>query len=88
MEYYQITIIIGIALIILEMITLTFIFFGLALGALAVSITQFLLGDFSIGKDSVVFALLSLISILIFREYFNGNNDVNKLIDEDINQYL
>ena len=87
MEYYQITIIIGIVLIILEMVTLTFIFLGLGLGAFAVSITQFLFGDFLISRDSVVFALFSLISILIFRKLFKGNNDEKKLMEEDVNQY-
>ena len=87
MEYYQITIIIGIVLIILEMITLTFIFLGLGFGAFAVSLVQFLFGNLSLGRDSVIFALFSLISILIFRKLFKGNNDEKKLMEEDINQY-
>ena len=87
MEYYQITIIAGIVLIILEMVTLTFIFLGLGFGAFAVSLVQFLFGDLSLGRDSVVFALFSLISILIFRKLFKGNNDEKKLMEEDINQY-
>ena len=69
------------------MITLTFIFLGFGIGAFAVSMIQFLLDDFSIGRDSVVFALFSLISILIFRKLFKGNNDEKKLMEEDINQY-
>ena len=87
MEYYQITLIIGIVLIILEMITLTFIFLGLGFGAFAVSLVQFLFGNLSLGRDSVIFALFSLISILIFRKLFKGNNDEKKLMEEDINQY-
>ncbi|MSY19209.1 MAG: hypothetical protein F2735_07720 [Actinobacteria bacterium] len=87
MEYYQISIIVGIALIILEMVTLTFIFLGLGFGAFAVSITEFILGDFLIGRDSVVFALFSLISILIFRKLFKSKNDEKRLTEEDVNQY-
>ena len=87
MEYYQLSIIAGIILIIIEMITLTFIFLGFGIGAFAVSLVQFLSGDFSLGRDSIVFALFSLISILIFRKLFKGNNDEKKLMEEDINQY-
>ena len=87
MEYYQLSIIAGIILIIIEMITLTFIFLGFGIGAFAVSMIQFLFGNLSLGRDSVVFALFSLISILIFRKLFKSNNDEKKLIEEDINQY-
>jgi len=87
MEYYQITIIVGIVLIILEMVTLTFIFLGLGFGAFAVSLVQFLFGDLSLGRDSVVFAVFSLISIVIFRKLFKSNSDQKKLMEEDVNQY-
>ena len=87
MEYYQITIIVGLVLIILEIVTLTFIFLGLGFGAFAVSLVQFLFGDLSLGRDSVVFAVFSLISIVIFRKLFKGNNDEKKLMEEDVNQY-
>ena len=87
MEYYQLSIIAGIILIIIEMITLTFIFLGFGIGAFAVSMIQFLLDDFSIGRDSIVFAVTSLISIVIFRKLFKGNNDEKKLMEEDVNQY-
>ena len=87
MEYYQLSIIAGIILIIIEMITLTFIFLGFGIGAFAVSMIQFLLDDFSIGRDSIVFEVTSLISIVIFRKLFKGNNDEKKLMEEDVNQY-
>lgn len=87
MEYYQISIIAGFALIILEMVTYTFIFLGLGIGALAVAFFQYIFIDFSIGRDSIVFAFFSLLSILIFRKLFKGNNDEKKLKEEDINQY-
>ncbi len=87
MEYYQITIIVGLVLIILEIVTLTFIFFGLGFGAFAVSLVQFLFGDLSLGRDSVVFAVFSLISIVIFRKLFKSNLDQKKLMEEDVNQY-
>jgi len=87
MEYYQLSIIAGIILIIIEMITLTFIFLGFGIGAFAVSMIQFLLDDFSIGRDSIVFAVFSLISIVIFRKLFKSNSDQKKLMEEDVNQY-
>ena len=87
MEYYQISIIAGIALIIFEMVTFTFIFLGLGLGAFAVAFFQFIFIDFSIGRDSIVFAIFSLFSVLIFRKLFKGNNDEKKLMEEDVNQY-
>ena len=87
MEYYQLSIIAGIILIIIEMITLTFIFLGFGIGAFAVSMIQFLLDDFLIGRDSIVFAVTSLISIVIFRKLFKSNSDQKKLMEEDVNQY-
>jgi membrane protein implicated in regulation of membrane protease activity len=87
MEYYQLSIIAGIILIIIEMITLTFIFLGFGIGAFAVSMIQFLLDDVSIGRDSIVFAVFSLISIVIFRKLFKSNSDQKKLMEEDVNQY-
>ncbi len=87
MEYYQITIIVGLVLIILEIVTLTFIFLGLGFGAFAVSLVQFLFGNLSLGRDSIVFAVFSLISIVIFRKLFKSNSDQKKLMEEDVNQY-
>ena len=87
MEFYQISITVAIVLVILEMLTGTFILLGFGFGALFVGIVQFLLNGLSVNRDLSVFAIISLISIYLLRRFFKSNSDEKKLIEEDINQY-
>ena len=85
MEFYQISITVAIVLVILEMLTGTFILLGFGFGVLFVGIVQFLLNGLSVNRDLLVFAIISLISIYLLRRFFKSNSDEKKLIEEEIN---
>ncbi len=87
MEIYQISITAAIVLVILEMLTGTFILLGFGFGALFVGIVQFVFNGLSINRDLLVFAIVSLISIYLLRRFFKSISDQKKLIEDDINQY-
>ena len=87
MEFYQLSITVAIVLVILEMLTGTFILLGFGFGALFVGFFQFMFNGLSVNRDLLVFAIVSLISIYLLRRFFKSNSDQKKLIEEDINQY-
>jgi hypothetical protein len=87
MEMYQISIIAGIVLVIIELFTFTFIFIGFGIAMFTVSIVQFFLDGLSVNRDLMIFALVSLISIFAIRTIFKKQSDQKKLVEDDINQY-
>ena len=87
METYQISIIAGIVLVIIELFTFTFIFIGLGIAMFAVSIVQFFFDGLSVNRDLMIFAIVSLISIIAIRKIFKKQSDQNLPTIDDINQY-
>ena len=87
METYQISIIAGIVLVIIELFTFTFIFIGLGIAMFAVSIVQFFFDGLSVNRDLMIFAIVSLISIVAIRKIFKKQSDQNLPTNDDINQY-
>ena len=87
MEFYQITIIIGISFIIIEMFTLTYIFLGMGIASFAVALAQFLSNGLSFNRDLMIFAIVSVIVILASRKIFKKKSDQSISKEDDINQY-
>jgi membrane protein implicated in regulation of membrane protease activity len=87
MEMYQISIIAGIVLVIIELFTFTFIFLGLGIAMLAVSVVQFFFDGLSVNRDLMIFAIVSLISIVAIRKIFKKQSDQKNLLEDDVNQY-
>ena len=87
MEMYQISIIAGIVLVIIELFTFTFIFTGLGIAMFAVSIAQFFFDGLSVNRDLMIFAIVSLISIVAIRKIFKKQSDQKNLLEDDVNQY-
>jgi hypothetical protein len=54
---------------------------------LAVSGVQFLLDGYSLNRDVMVFALVSVVSFGVFRKIFKKKSDLKPLAEDDINQY-
>ena len=75
MEFYQITIIVGISFIILEMFTLTYIFLGVGIASFAVALVQYLFDGFSFNRDLMIFTIVSAIVILASRKIFKRKSD-------------
>ena len=87
MEIFQISLGIAIVLVILELITTTFIFLGFAAGFLVVGIVQFITGNLNLSRDVLVCAVVSTFAIFTFRSIFKKRTDQKKLIGDDINLY-
>ena len=87
MEIYQITITVAIALVILELLTGTFVLLGFGVGAFFVGAIQFFFDGLNFNRDILFFSIISLISIYMLRKIFKSKDDQNFLSEDDINRY-
>ena len=87
MEFYQISIIVGICFIIIEMFTLTYIFLGMGIASFAVALVQYLFDGMIFNRDLMIFAIVSAIVILASRKIFKRKSDQSVLTENDVNQY-
>ena len=87
MEFYQISIIVGISFIIIEMFTLTYIFLGVGIASFAVALVQYLFDGLSFNRDLMIFAIVSVIVILASRKFFKRKSDQSISSEDDVNQY-
>ena len=87
MEFYQITIIVGISFIIIEMFTLTYIFLGMGIASFAVALIQYLFDGLSFNRDLMIFTIVSAIVILASRKIFKRKSDQSVSTENDVNQY-
>ena len=87
MEFYQISIIVGICFIIIEMFTLTYIFLGMGIASFAVALIQYLFDGLSFNRDLMIFAIVSAIVILASRKIFKRKSDQSVSTENDVNQY-
>jgi membrane protein implicated in regulation of membrane protease activity len=86
MEAYQWTLIAALVLGVAELLTGSFLLLGLAVGALAAGLVQWLTGGLSLNRDLLVFALVSVLSFLAFRKMFRKADD-HQSADTDVNRY-
>ena len=87
MEFYQISISVGIAFIIIEMFTLTYIFLGMGIASFAVALIQYLFDGMSFNRDLMIFTIVSAIVILASRKIFKRKLDQSISTENDVNQY-
>ena len=87
MEFYQISIIVGISFIIIEMFTLTYIFLGMGIASFAVALAQYLFDGLSFNRDLMIFTIVSAIVILASRKIFKRKSDQSVSTENDVNQY-
>ncbi len=87
MEFYQITIIVGISFIIIEMFTLTYIFLGMGIASFTVALVQYLFDGLSFNRDLMIFSIFSAIVILASRKIFKRKSDQSVSTENDVNQY-
>ncbi len=74
---------IAVGLLIIELITGTFIFLGLSISAGVLALGHFIFGDGGFIIDGIIFAIIAVIATYILR-YFFVNHKSNPT---DINQY-
>ena len=87
MEFYQISIIIGISFLIIEMFTLTYIFLGMGIASFAVALVQFFFDGSNLNSDIMIFAIVSVIVIIATRKIFKKKSDQSISSEDDVNQY-
>jgi len=87
MEFYQISIIIGISFVIIEMFTLTYIFLGVGIASFAVALVQYLFNGLSFNRDLMIFTLVSAVVIIASRKIFKRKSDQSISAEDDVNQY-
>ena len=87
MEFYQISIIVGICFIIIEMFTLTYIFLGMGIASFAVALIKYLFDGLSFNRDLMIFAVVSAVVILASRKIFKRKSDQSVSTENDVNQY-
>ena len=87
MEFYQISIIIGISFLIIEMFTLTYIFLGMGIAAFAVALVQFFFDGLNLNIDMMIFTIVSAIVIIATRKIFKKKSDQSISSEDDVNQY-
>jgi membrane protein implicated in regulation of membrane protease activity len=86
MSPFVITLLLGAALIGLEMVTGTLIMLSFGLGLLGVAAVQYLSGEFILTRDLLIFILISAASVFILRRLFRSRRDVIETRD-DVNRY-
>ena len=87
MQAYQVAILLGIVLAIAELMTLSFLFLGMAVAAWVVAALQFVMGDFSFNRDVEVFAVASVVFFVVFRKLFQRQTAAQAFESQDINHY-
>ncbi|MBM4231912.1 MAG: hypothetical protein FJ184_14480 [Gammaproteobacteria bacterium] len=86
LEIYQLTLSLCLVMIIIEMITGTFLFLGAACGLGVLVPIHLATGDVYWARDLTVFALVCSASFAVFRRLFRKPSDTVTKI-EDINKY-
>jgi membrane protein implicated in regulation of membrane protease activity len=87
MEAYQVSLIIAFGLAMVELFTLSFLLLGFGVGMLGVALLQYVFDGLSVNRDVMVFALVSLLSFMVFRRLFKNKTDQKTLGEDDVNQY-
>lgn len=86
MEAYQIALIVAFVLGMAELMTGAFIFLGLAIGAVVVALIQWATSNFSMNRDLLVFAAVSVGAFIVLRKKFSRASD-EETSKVDVNQY-
>ena len=86
MQAWQISLILAAVLAIAEVLTLSFILLGFAIGMTLVALLQYFGDGYSAVRDISVFAMGSLVATLAFRAVFKRRSDQAPAGD-DVNRY-
>lgn len=83
---FEITLVLGVALLCLEMLTATYVSLSLGVGLLGVSLVEVITGGFSVRRDVLVFGIVTVSSFISLRKIF-GRKDDTKVSDGDVNEF-
>ena len=86
-EIYQISIILALASIVIEMLTGTLILSAMAFSFLIVALFQYVSNGFELDRDLIIFSVSMFMSIFFLRITYKKKSDVKRLDSDDINMY-
>ncbi|MFZ9626984.1 MAG: NfeD family protein [Burkholderiaceae bacterium] len=87
MDSWQISLLIAVLLAIAEILSMSFLLLGLAIGMVVVALLQFVGGGLAPARDVLTFAIASFVAVVAFRKIFGKKTDQHKLDQDDINRY-
>lgn len=87
MDSWQISLLIAVLLAIAEILSMSFLLLGLAIGMVVVALLQFVGGGFAPARDVLTFAIASFVAVVAARKIFGKKTDQHKLDQDDINRY-
>ena len=87
MDSWQISLLIAVLLAIAEILSMSFLLLGLAIGMVVVALLQFVGGGLAPARDVLTFAIASFVAVVACRKIFGKKTDQHKLDQDDINRY-
>ena len=84
---YQLTLVFALLLVVIELLTGSFIFLGFSIGMAFVSLMQLITGALNWNRDAIIFVLGTSFSVFCFRKYFKSKSDTKNTSEKDINIY-
>ncbi len=87
MDSWQISLLIAVLLAITEVLSMSFLLLGLAIGMVVVALLQFVGGGFDPARDVLAFAIASFVAVVAARKIFGKRTDQQRLDQDDINRY-
>lgn len=85
-ELYQWTLFLAFMLLVIEMLSGTFIFLGFAIGLLPLVFIHYFTEEVNWGRDLAIFSIVSAIALFMSRKFFRKHGDT-KVQEQDINNY-
>lgn len=86
LELYQITLVIALILVVIEMTSGSLLFLGFAIGLLPVAAVHFFTKELAFGRDTGIFAIVSALAFLTLRRYLKHRND-SRMNKGDVSTY-
>jgi membrane protein implicated in regulation of membrane protease activity len=86
-EVYQLALALSLLSAIVELMTTSFIFISISIGLLIVAVIQYISGDFSIERDTLILTITTTTSLVVLRNSFKKTSDEKKQVGKDINEY-
>jgi membrane protein implicated in regulation of membrane protease activity len=86
MQPFELALLAAVILLVLEVFTGTFVFLSFCVGSVAVAAASACTGHFSIGRDALLFATVSTLTIVAMRLVFGRKGDT-KRSEQDVNDY-
>jgi membrane protein implicated in regulation of membrane protease activity len=83
---FEVSLAATILLLILEVVAGSFVFLSLATACLAVAIAQAITGHLSLLRDTLLFAAVALLVLVVLRHFFSRPGDT-KRANGDVNEY-